>query len=183
MVGGSFSEESPSDISEVASVLEDDNIDLAVEHGRDGEGLSFAGLQEKTTQTSRSLLNEQLKETCPLAAAAVPYLHCKLLPGTQAFRHRDGELLLPAELQRIGVLLGQELQRHDAHAHQLVLVQLLEALSNDRTYALAESKTRTSRKEEVQVGKHHMKGKKPWTLKLTSRYGPLATQSLEFPEP
>lgn len=51
-VGGSFSEESPSDISEVASVLEDDNVDLAVEHGRDREGLSFTGLQEHTTQAS-----------------------------------------------------------------------------------------------------------------------------------
>lgn len=49
---GSFSEESPSDISEVASVLEDDNVDLAVEHGRDREGLSFTGLQEHTTQAS-----------------------------------------------------------------------------------------------------------------------------------
>lgn len=46
---GSFSEESPSDISEVASVSEDDNVDLAVEHGRDGEGLSFTGLQGHTT--------------------------------------------------------------------------------------------------------------------------------------
>lgn len=46
--GGSFSEESPSDISEVSSVSEDDNVDLAVEHGGDGEGLPVTGLQEQT---------------------------------------------------------------------------------------------------------------------------------------
>lgn len=78
----------------------------------------------------------------------VLYLHCELLPGTQAFRHRDGELLFPAELQRIGVLLGQELKRYDAHAHQLVLVQLLETFGNDRTNALSDRKTRTSKKKE-----------------------------------
>lgn len=39
-----FLEESPSDISEVASVLKEDNVNLAVKHGRDGEGLSFTGL-------------------------------------------------------------------------------------------------------------------------------------------
>lgn len=44
---GFISEESPSDISEVASVLEDDHVDLVVEHGRDGEGLSFTGLREQ----------------------------------------------------------------------------------------------------------------------------------------
>lgn len=46
--GGSFSEESPSDVSEVSSVSEDDNVNLAVEHGGDGEGLPVTGLQEQT---------------------------------------------------------------------------------------------------------------------------------------
>lgn len=59
--GGSFSEESPSDISEVASVAEDDNVDLAVQHGRDGERLSFTGLQEHTTQASQRLPDERGK--------------------------------------------------------------------------------------------------------------------------
>lgn len=38
-------------------------------------------------------------------------------------------------------MLGQELKRHDAHAHQLVLVQLLEALGDDCAYALMEGKS------------------------------------------
>lgn len=46
--GGAFSEESPSDVSEVSSVSEDDNVNLAVEHGGDGEGLPVTGLQEQT---------------------------------------------------------------------------------------------------------------------------------------
>lgn len=49
--GGGASKKSPSDISEVTSVSEDDNVDLAVEHGRDGEGLPFTGLQEHTHVT------------------------------------------------------------------------------------------------------------------------------------
>lgn len=56
--GGSFSEESPSNISEVASVSEDDDVDLAVEHGRDGEGLSLTGLQEHTAGVTIALNGE-----------------------------------------------------------------------------------------------------------------------------
>lgn len=43
--GGLFSEESPSGVSEVTSVTEDDDVELAVEHGRDGERLPLAGLE------------------------------------------------------------------------------------------------------------------------------------------
>lgn len=46
--GASFSEESPSDISEVSAVSEDDDANLAVEHGGDREGLPVTGLQEHT---------------------------------------------------------------------------------------------------------------------------------------
>lgn len=109
-------------------------------------GKDFPSLVCKNTRHRRHIASERVTK-CSLAAAAVSYLHCKLLPGTQAFRHRDGELLFPAQLQRISVLLGQELKRHDAHAHQLVLVQPLEALGNDRAYALSERKTRTSKKK------------------------------------
>lgn len=71
------------------------------------------------------------------ARLRVAYLDGELLPRTQAVRLGDGELLLPAELQRVRVLAGQELQRHDAHPHQLVLVQLLEALGDDRPHPLS----------------------------------------------
>lgn len=93
----------------------------------------------------------------------VSYLHCELLPRTQAVGHRDSELLFPAEAQGIGVLLRQELKRHDAHAHQLVLVQLLEALGDDCAYALMERKSPRSdkrrEKEECERGRHHVKKK------------------------
>lgn len=65
------------------------------------------------------------------------YLDCELLPRTQAVRLGDGEPLLPAELQRVCAVAGQELERHDAHSHQLVLVQLLKALGDDRAHPLS----------------------------------------------
>lgn len=84
-------------------MLEKDDVRLSVEQRGDEEGL-------------------------PLAC-----LDSELLPRTQALGQGDGEPLLPAELQRVGVLAGQELERHDAHPNQLVLVQRLEALGDDRT--------------------------------------------------
>lgn len=123
-------------------------------------GKDFPSLVCKNTQPSRSLLTEEQGKRVGLM---VSYLHCELLPRTQAVGHHDSELLFPAQLQRIGVLLGQELKRDDAHAHQLVLVQLLEALGDDCTYALMERKARKSNKNmrdgKMQAGKHHMKTK------------------------
>lgn len=68
------------------------------------------------------------------------YLDSELLPRTQAFRQADAEPFLPAELQWVSVLPRQELQRHDAHSHQLVLVQLLKAFSDDCTHPLQPKK-------------------------------------------
>lgn len=64
------------------------------------------------------------------------YLDSELLPRSQALWQDDAELLLPTELQRVGILAGEELERHDAHSYQLVLVQLLKALCDYCTYAL-----------------------------------------------
>lgn len=66
----------------------------------------------------------------------VSYLDGELLPGTQAVGHDDAKPLLAAELQGVCVLLGKELKRHDTHSHQLVLVELLKALGDDRTDTL-----------------------------------------------
>lgn len=68
------------------------------------------------------------------------YLDGELLPWTQALWQGDGEPLLPGELQGVGILVRKELKRHDAHSHQLVLVQLLKALSDDCTYSLSKTK-------------------------------------------
>lgn len=46
------SEQSPSNKSEKPSVLEQDNVHVGVKQRRDTEGLSLAGLQEKTTNVS-----------------------------------------------------------------------------------------------------------------------------------
>lgn len=81
-----------------------------------------------------------------LVLLLVSYLDCELLPGTQAVGHDDAELLLPAELQGVCVLLGKELKRHDTHSHQLVLVELLKALGDDRTDALLMTEKRVSGK-------------------------------------
>lgn len=120
------------------------------------------------------------------------YLDGELLPWTQALWQDDGEPLLPGELQGVGTLIRKELKWHDAHSHQLVLVQLLKALSDDRTYSLSKTKKEVNGKKQAQ---HQAKltVEKLGQLKgpcvclcvghFTSRYGPLATQSLEFPEP
>lgn len=46
-----LSEQSPSNVSEEPSVLEQDNVRVGVKQGGDGEGLSLAGLQKKTRNT------------------------------------------------------------------------------------------------------------------------------------
>lgn len=75
------------------------------------------------------------------------HLDRELLPRTQPLGHRDGELLLPAEFQGVCALVREELQRHDAHSHQLVLVQLLKALGDDCAYALSEKEERVNVKK------------------------------------
>lgn len=68
--------------------------------------------------------------------AGAAYLNGELLAGTQALWHDDAEALLPTELQRVGALAGQKLQRHDAHPHQLGFVELLKAFGDDGTHPL-----------------------------------------------
>lgn len=75
------------------------------------------------------------------------HLDSELLPRTQPLGHRDAELLLPAEFQGVCVLVREELQRHDAHSHQLVLVQLLKALGDDCAYTLSETEKRSERQK------------------------------------
>lgn len=76
----------------------------------------------------------------------VSYRDGELLPGTQPVGEGDAEFLLPGELQGVCGLVGQELERHDAHPHQLVLVQLLEALGNDGANALLKQRRRGGQK-------------------------------------
>lgn len=78
----------------------------------------------------------------------VSYLDGELLPRTQAVGQGDGEPLLPAELQGVCVLVRKELKRHDAHSHQLVLVQLLKALSDDCTYPLSKMEKQVNGKNK-----------------------------------
>lgn len=114
-------------------MLENDDIYLRVEECGDGEGRSFAGLQGR----KRGFAEARWRHTHTEAGAgAGAYLNGELLPGTQALWQDDAEALLPAELQRVGALAGQELKRHDAHPHQLGLVELLEAFGDDRSHAL-----------------------------------------------
>ncbi|TNN79853.1 hypothetical protein EYF80_009890 [Liparis tanakae] len=84
------------------------------------EGTTRIQTNDKTRKQERSVL----------------HLHCELLPGPRAVGPGDAEPLLAAELQRVGAVAGQKLERHDAHPHQLALVQLLEALGDDRANPL-----------------------------------------------
>lgn len=54
------SEKSPGNISEMASVSEKDYVHVGVEQCRDEEGLSLAGLQEKTDTTFTGLVIKML---------------------------------------------------------------------------------------------------------------------------
>ncbi len=64
------------------------------------------------------------------------YLYCQLLSGRELLWDVDGESLFSTQLQRVGILSWQELQRSDSHPHQMIPMNLLKALRYHRTDTL-----------------------------------------------
>ena len=126
------SEQSSSDVPKKPPVSEKDHVHLGVEQCGDGEGRSFAGLKHRNRAFVGHLWPRGVRGVLRgRGGSAAAYLDSELLPRTQAFWQDDAELLLPAELQRVGALAWKKLERHDAHPHQLAPVQLGEALGDD----------------------------------------------------
>lgn len=69
------------------------------------------------------------------------YLYCELLSGRELLWDIDGESLFSTQLQRVGILSWQELQRSDSHPHQMILMNLLKALCYHCTHPLRHTQT------------------------------------------
>lgn len=122
----------PSHVPQKASMLETDKVHVGVEERHDAKRRSSAGLQD-----TQWFINPALdSKRWPQRPQTFRYLDGELLPRTQLLRNDHAEPLLPAELQGVGVLAREELERHDAHPNQLVLVEFLEALGDDGAHPL-----------------------------------------------